>query len=208
MNYKVIASGSTGNAVLYHDKILVDCGVSFSQIKPYLRYIQIILLTHAHQDHFNLKTIQKIVSERPTIRIGCCEWLRVYLEVKNLDVYEIGETYNYGLFKIIPIKLYHDLPNCGYRILTDNYKIIHATDTAHLEGIEAKGYDLFAIEHNYDEETVFKTIESKELNGQFAYEKAAINSHLSEQKAREFIYKNKGEKYEVLRLHESNIKTL
>jgi L-ascorbate metabolism protein UlaG (beta-lactamase superfamily) len=204
--YKVIKSGSTGNAVIYHNNIMVDCGVTFASVLPFLYDIQIILLTHVHKDHFNLKTLKKIQSERPTLRIGCGEWLENELKgFKNVDIYEIGQIYDYNLFKISPIKLYHDVPNCGYRIFKDNTKIIHATDTAHLQGITAKDYDLYAIEHNYNEDTVYDIIEYKTLNGEFTHEKGAINSHLSEQQARDFIFKNAGTKYEVLRLHESKI---
>lgn len=204
--YKVIATGSKGNAVLYHNSILVDCGVPFASIKPYLYDIQIILLTHSHKDHINIDTIKKICYERPTVRVGCCSWLVDVLEgVKNIDVYEIGKLYNYGSLSVSPVKLYHDVPNCGYRIFKYNAKIFHATDTAHLNGISAKDYDLYAIEHNYNEDIVFQTIAAKEARGEFAHEKGAINSHLSEQAAREFIFKNKCHTSQVLRLHETSL---
>lgn len=209
--YKVISSGSEGNAVIYNGSILVDCGVSFSALKPNLYNIQIVLLTHEHKDHINILTLKRLISERPTLRIGCCEWMLKYVEgLKNIDVLKVGSTYNYGSFLISPIKLYHDVPNCGYRILIcngkgDEYKILHATDTAHLEGISASNYNLYAIEHNYDEDTINDNIRGKELNGRFAYEKGTINSHLSEQQARDFIFKNKGEHSKVLRLHEHKV---
>ena len=41
----------------------------------------------------------------------------------------------------MPIKLYHDVPNCGYRIFINDKKIIYMTDTKTLEGITAKNYD-------------------------------------------------------------------
>lgn len=202
--YKVIATGSTGNAVLYHDCILVDCGVSYSKIKPYLSKIQIILLTHSHKDHINISTIKSIKKERPSIRIGCCEWMVDLLYgIKKVDVYKIGEVYDYGYFSVSPVQLYHDVENCGYRIFSDGTKIFHATDTAHLGGITAKGYDLYAIEHNYNEDTVYDNIAKVEAEGRFAYQRGSINSHLSEQQAREFIFNNRKETSEVLRLHES-----
>ena len=204
--YQVIATGSKGNSVLYHNSIMVDCGVPFSYLKPHLRNIQLVLLTHVHQDHLNLKTLRKLADERPTLRIGCGEFLKDKLEgFKNVDIYQSGQVYDYGVFKIVPVTLYHDVPNFGYRIFKGDHKMIHITDTATLEGIEANGYDLFAIEHNYDEDTVFGKIEKLKASGQFAYQEGAINSHLSEQKAREFIYKNKSEHSQVLRLHETSL---
>ena len=202
--YKIIASGSDGNSVLYNSEILVDCGVSFASLRPYLYQIKIILLTHEHGDHLNLNTLTRIAFERPTLRIGAGAFLSDKLKnFRNVDIYEIGKTYDYGSFSISPVQLYHDVPNFGYRIFKDNHKIFHATDTGHLAGISAKGYDLYAIEHSYDEDVINDIIIEKSESGQFAYERGAVNSHLSEQQARQFIFDNAGGNYEVLRLHES-----
>lgn len=204
MTYQVIHSGSEGNAVLYHEHILVDIGVPFASVKPLLYKIQLVLLTHEHKDHLNIDTLRRFCKERPTVRVGCCEWMLPHLEgIKNVDVFEIGYEYDYVHFSLIPVKLYHDVQNCGYKIFRRGHKIFHATDTAHLGGIQARGYDLYALEHNYDEEIINQIIAEKEAAGQFSYEKGAVNSHLSEQAARQFIFNNAGENYEVLRLHES-----
>lgn len=203
--YNVLATGSLGNAVIYHKNIMIDCGVTYVKVKPFVKYLHLILLTHKHKDHFNLTTIKKIAFERPSIRFACGNFLADKLEgIKNVDIMESGKLYDYGYFQISPIKLYHDVENYGYRIFNNGHKIIHATDTTHLQGVEAKGYDLYAIEHNYNEDTINESIAKIESVGGFAYQKAAINSHLSEQQARDFIYKNRGENSKVLRLHESN----
>lgn len=204
--HKLIASGSTGNAVLYHGCILVDCGVPYALLEPYLYDIQIVLLTHEHKDHFNQATVKKLADNRPTLRIGCGEWMLKHLDGTNLgrlDIFEFGEVYNYGLtFQISIFKLYHDVPNCGYRIYKDGKKIFHATDSGHLEGIEAPGYDLYCIESNYNEETIDAEIQAIEARGEYAYMKGVMNSHLSEQQADDFIYRNRADHSEILRLHE------
>ena len=199
----VLASGSKGNAVIYGKSILVDCGVPFALIKPYLKEIQLILLTHEHGDHLNVATLKKIISERPALRVGCCEWLKDKLDfVKNLG-YLSGWKPTIMVVKISPIQLYQTCPNCGYRCFFDMMKIIHATDTAHLEGITASEYDVYAIEHNYDEDTVFESIKAIEAAGGYAHQRGSINSHLSDQQATEFIWKNKGKKRAFdSRLHE------
>ena len=46
--YEVISSGSHGNCVIYKGGVAVDMGVSFNAIKPFLRQISIVLLTHEH----------------------------------------------------------------------------------------------------------------------------------------------------------------
>ena len=73
--YTVIGTGSTGNAVLINHNILIDCGVPFKKIAPYLRQIQIIMLTHIHGDHFNAATLRRIAEDRPTVRFAACSWL-------------------------------------------------------------------------------------------------------------------------------------
>ena len=201
--YKVIASGSTGNAVLYHGSILVDCGVPYATIEPYLNDIQIVLLTHEHADHFNPSTIMKLVENRPTMRIGCGPWMAEILGgFKNVDVLNPGIINDYNTFTIVSIRLYHDVPNCGWRIFKDGTKIFHATDSGHLEGVEAPGYDLYAIESNYNEETIDAEIAAIEARGEFAYQKGVMNSHISEQQADDFIYRNRADHSQILRLHE------
>lgn len=203
--YQIIGTGSNGNCLVYHGNIMVDCGVAFDHIKPIIKNIQIVLLTHSHGDHIKPETLKKLMAERPTVRIGCCEWMTDFVKQypKNVDVYEIGKIYNYGAFRLSPVKLYHDVENCGYRIFKGEHKLFHATDTAHLEGITAKGYDLFAIEHNYDADTVWESIARIEAAGGFAHQRGSINSHLSEQQAREFISANRKPDSVVVRLHES-----
>ena len=63
---------------------------------------------------------------------------RVWSKQSNIDVLKIGTKYDYKAFKIVPIKLYHDAPQCGYRIFWNDFKVIYATDTKTLEGISAK----------------------------------------------------------------------
>lgn len=203
--HKIFGSGSSGNAVLYHGEILVDIGTSMFSLREYEKDIKIVLLTHEHKDHFVYSVLQKLMSMRPTLRVGCCEWMLPHVKgINNVDVYEIGKLYDYGSFQISPIKLYHDVPNCGYRIFKGNHKTIHATDSAHLEGITAKDYDLYAIEANYDEETVWESIARIESAGGFAHQRGSMNTHLSIQQAREFIYKNRKLESVVIRLHESS----
>jgi len=202
--YKVIGTGSPGNCIIYHNSIMVDMGVPYSKIQPYIKDLQIVLLTHEHSDHLNISAINKMAFERPALRFACGDFLAHKLEgIKNLDILEAGKIYDYIHFQICPIVLYHNVKNYGYRIFKDNKKIIHATDTAHLEGITAKHYDLYAIEHNWNEDTAPDIIARAEANGNFTHIKGAMNSHLSEQQAREFIFKNRGPHSQVLRLHES-----
>lgn len=202
---KVISSGSEGNAVIYNNAIMVDCGVSLKALQEVKRSLKIVLLTHKHGDHLKLRTLQRLQAERPTLRVACGDFLLEELPcIKNIDVLQVGKIYDYGAFKVSPIKLYHDVPNFGWRIFLPNgQKIFHATDTVHLEGITAKGYDLYAIEHNYCEEYIQQAIEEARANGEYTHAYGNINTHLSIQQARAFIEANRKESSEVLELHKS-----
>lgn len=205
MQVNVISSGSKGNAVLY-GSVLVDCGVSFSKLKPYIQQIQLVLLTHAHSDHLNVRTLQMLQKARPAVRIGTPEYLLSELSgLNNIDVYHIGQLYDYGCFQVSPVKLYHDKPNCGYRIFIEGKKILHCTDTNTLEGITARGYDLYAIEHNYDEEKAQRAIEEARAKGRFCHAVGSIKTHLSWQQAREFINANRKGDSQILELHKSEM---
>lgn len=207
MNYKIISSCSTGNATIIRDIILIDCGVTFKKLEKYYKQLKIVLLTHIHSDHFKKETIKKLAQERPTLRFACCEWLlQPLLECgvlrKNIDVLQIGTRYDYKLFKIVPIKLYHDVPQCGYRVLFDDYKVIYMTDTRTVEGILAKNYDLYLVEGNYEEEELEQRIKQKQEEGLYYYESRVRNTHLSKGQATDFLLNNMGENSEYVFMHE------
>ena len=207
MNYKIISSCSTGNATIIRDIILIDCGVSFKRLEKYYKKLKIVLLTHIHSDHFNKTTIKKLAEERPTLRFACCEWLlKPLLECgvsrKNIDVLDIGVKYDYKFFKVVPIKVYHDVPQCGYRVLFKDYKVLYITDTRTVEGISAKNYDLYLIEANYDEDEIEERIKEKQQNCEYVYELRAKDNHLSRQQTSEFLLNNMGKNSEYVLMHQ------
>ena len=207
MNYKIVASCSSGNAVIIKDIILIDCGVTFKKLEKYYKKLKIVLLTHIHTDHFKKATIRRLAQERPTLRFACCEWLlKPLLEcgvtIRHIDGLKIGTKYDYKLFRIVPIKLYHDVPQCGYRVLFDNYKVMYATDTRTLEGITAKNYDLYLIEGNYEDEELEERIRRKQQVQQYCYEYRARYTHLSKGQASDFLLQNMGDKSEYVFMHE------
>lgn len=200
----IIASGSKGNCEIYCNSIAIDMGIPFSKIKSYLHELNIVLLSHLHLDHFNISTIKKLSFERPSLRFACGSWMAESLkDVRNVDILELNKWYDYGQFKVSIGSAFHDIENCFFRLDVNGYKIFRVTDTGHLYKVEAKDYDLFALEHNYDAETIDENIAKIEAKGGFAYQKGAANTHLSMQQANEFIFNNRKESSQVIRLHES-----
>lgn len=195
MNYNIISTGSHGNAVTLNDYILIDCGVPFKALKEVYKDLKIVLLTHEHSDHINKATIKRLATERPTLRFACCEWLVPILHNcnvphQNIDVLEIGKIYDYKAFKVSPIKLYHDVDNCGFRLFFGDKKVLYATDTEHLEGVTAKDYDLYMIEANYKEDELQERIKAKQAAGEYSYEMNAAKRHLSHEQASAFLLDN------------------
>jgi phosphoribosyl 1,2-cyclic phosphodiesterase len=207
MNYNILETGSKGNATIIENHILIDCGIPFKKLEPYYKNLKLILLTHIHTDHFNKATIKKLAAERPTLRFGCCKWLindlvKCGVSLNNIDVYEIGLKYNYKAFQLIPVKLYHDVENCGYRLFINGYKILYATDTRTLEGIVAKDYDLYLVEGNHFESEIEEKIKNKIENNEFAYEIRAKNNHLSVEQCNNWLIENMGDNSSYIYMHQ------
>ena len=179
-----------------NEMVLLDCGVSYKQIEPFARGLKLVLLTHIHGDHFNPATIRRLHKERPTLRFGCCEWLAVPLldagvSAKCIDVYNQDMVYSYGAISVSPFWLAHDVQNCGYRIIGDDgNKALYATDTGSLDGVVARGYDLYMIEANHTEAEIAERIKRKTEAGEFVYEYRAAAGHLSKEKADAWLAQN------------------
>ena len=205
--YQIIKTGSKGNAVVINDNILIDWGVSYRNLPA--SQLKLVLLTHEHRDHFNADTIRRLVTERPTLRFACGEFLveklvQAGVHCKNIDILKAGVWYRYNSYiKVSPIILYHDVPNYGYRLEISGKKIIYATDTYTLRGIKAKNYDYYLLEANYEEDEIRRKIKDKETTGQYVYEYRVLKTHLSKEECDSFLLENMGNvsEYEYLHYH-------
>lgn len=208
----VISTGSQGNAVILNREILIDCGVPYKQLKPYTRDLRLVLLTHAHGDHFNETTIRRLHKERPSLRFGCCEWMVGHLisadvSPRVIDVYSAASPtafneYDRGRVIVLAFPLFHDVENCGYKILIDGKTALYATDTATMDGISAPGFDLYMIEANHTEQEIAERIRRKTGTGEFIYEYRAAAGHLSREKADAWLSLNAGPNSKVIYLHQ------
>ena len=209
MNYKIINSGSDGNATIVEDMVLIDCGVSFKKLQPYYKKLKLVLLTHIHSDHFNKRTITKLAQERPTLRFGCHDWLVKDLvdcgvNKKNIDIYDFINEYLYPCeISVQTFKLEHDVPNCGYTLQVKKHTYFYATDTCTLAGIEAKNHDMYFIEGNYEDEQELETRKQKHIEkSEFYYEDRVEKTHLSQVKATEWLMDNMGENSQYIFMHQ------
>lgn len=209
MTYNIIGSGSSGNATIVFDNILIDCGVPFTKIAAYVKEIQLVLLTHEHGDHFKPSTVKMLHEIRPTVRFACCTWMAAHLinagvDKEHIDVLTTNRWYEYGTdFCISPFKVQHNVPNCGWHIFRrkdtadfsrlNHYgweKLFYVTDASTLEGINAEHYDLYMIECNHREDEIQARIDAKTAAGEFSYEIAAAQNHLSWEQAMSWLQEN------------------
>ena len=208
VEYAIISTGSKGNSVIIGTQILIDCGVSFKALAPFISPLKLVLLTHIHGDHFNAKTIGKLAKERPTLRFACGNWLINNLldagvSPRNIDIMEGGAAYQYPTYTIEPFGLFHDVPNIGYKVrFYDGGRVFYATDAGNLTNIVAKNYDLYLIEGNYDEDEITERIRNKEDNGTYVHEYRSIKYHLSKTQCVEFFMQNAGPNGKFVYLHE------
>lgn len=212
IDFNIIATGSTGNATVINGHILIDCGISFKKLRPYIRELNLVLLTHVHGDHFKESTVRELHRLRPQIRFGCCPWmveplLQAGVDQRKIDVYEPGKgQYTYGSgqdkFAVYPFALVHNVPNCGYIVSTLSEAMMYATDTGNLDMIEAKNLDLYLIEANHGEDEIQARIEAKLEAGEMAYEAAAMENHLSREQALQWLSENMGPKSRYVFMHQ------
>lgn len=200
MTFNIISTGSQGNAVVINDILLIDCGVPYKALAPHTKGLRLVLLTHEHGDHFNPATARRLHQERPALRFGCCGWMVQHLvdagvAARVIDVYNPqNQAYlSYGSsLSLRPEPLTHNVPNCGYHLQMNGERIFYATDTGTLDGIIAKGYDLYMVEANHTQADIAERVAKKQAEGKFAYEIQAAENHLSKEQAEDWLYQNMG----------------
>ena len=207
MNVEILASGSSGNAVVINEEILLDCGVSFKKIEPHHKNLKLVFISHVHIDHLNKSCVKKLAENRPLLRFAVGSWLVQPLldcgvSMRNIDVLLMNVEHNYKGFSLIAFPLYHDVKTAGIKLFMNGERLIYATDTCRLDHVEAKDFDWYLIESNYDEEEVEMEIEQAKLEGTFCYKKRVQGTHLSIQQCEEWLLKNMGDDSKFIKMHQ------
>ena len=201
LDYKIIRSGSKGNAVRVDD-VMFDCGVPFKEMEAELYKCKFLIITHTHSDHLNMRTFKAIKRKFPRLTI-VGNW-HVAGKVNGVEKITGDESILvYKDRKITSFKCVHDVPCHGYVIEKDGMNIIYATDTSTLEFAPQLKYDYFFIESNHDSNKI-NAIQgnSYQKYGYDAY--AGAMRHLSTQSSKAFYYMNRRSKEsEWIELHKS-----
>lgn len=200
MKYDIIATGSAGNCLIIDNIIAVDMGVSMKSLRPWAKGLQLVLLTHIHGDHFNRTTINALYNARPMVKCAVPPWL-YFRKAANIDVCAMDTWYDYGIVRIRPFELFHNVENCGWMIEYDGNRIIYATDTRHIDHVNAPNFDYYFIEANYTNDDIAQRVAVKEEAGDYVYEYAAMQNHLSKEKADSWIMNNAGDASVIEYMH-------
>lgn len=211
MKYEIIASGSSGNAILLENGLLLDCGISLKKLEPFIYKIKAIFISHSHRDHMNISTLLKIQYLRPAVRFIAGDFLENELlssgiKKDSLDAIRANQVYRYNLWNICAFPLIHDVKNYGLKIADNKYleKIFYAVDTKSINHVHAHDYSLYLIEANFDENKMQKNIENDLLKSGFSYRIRASKNHLSIQNASRWILEQAGNNSEYAFIHKSS----
>lgn len=202
IDYNVIASGSSGNAVRI-ENIMIDCGVPYRRMRDELYKVDTLLITHSHKDHLNEKTLAAIKREFPRIKVFG-NWDVAYMVGEYLEKI-ISET-PIELTKnriIYPHEGVHDIPVTYFDIAFDETKVFYATDTRQVQNHLGWKYDYIFCESNYDE---VKLAQVRETLKPWQYDPADGSfRHLSTKACKEFYYVNRKDKdTPLIELHKSS----
>ena len=209
MKYNIIGSSSKGNAIIVEDKILLDCGVSYTKLKPYLKNIKLIFISHVHKDHLLPTTIKHIVYNYPTIKYltGSEEVVKKLVECgvnkKNIFILKPSKWYDLGLVKAKLEPLEHDTPNYALMFEYELKKCAYIVDTASVENIEAKNYDLYLVESNYKRDILEEHLKTCDEEDRIYLERVPL-THLSYEAANTFLIENMGENSVYEYIHQSD----
>lgn len=212
MKYEILKTGSKGNCIIVENFIMLDCGVSYKSIEPYLPKIKLIFISHRHADHLNCATIRQIAFNYPTIKYVCNIYNKDLIKIlvkcnvrtKNIFGLELNREYKIGKVLVVKLQpLVHDVMNSSFEMKYKGKRLIYITDTGNVDGIEAKGFDVYLIEANYkDEDELERLIKQDYDEGkEFSHYERVKNTHLSQEQAIKFLKENMSEESEFTFIH-------
>lgn len=206
VNAEVVATGSSGNFVVVQNKVAIDVGVSYKTVEPYMQDIRLVLLTHQHGDHFRASTVRRMALEKPRLVFGCGPFMAQLLDEagvpkRQMVILRPNLLYDFGICNVIPVELEHDVPNYGYKLHFPAGKVFYATDTRSLRGVQARNYDLYLVEANFERDELQARMDAKVASGLYAYEQRVVRYHMSKEDCDDWLVRNAGPSSEFVYLH-------
>jgi len=174
MKVTVLASGSGGNVTYFESgstKLLIDCGVTYRQIKQRLTTHNLtlenldgILITHEHSDH--IKGIDVTLKRHDTTCfltketfVGMHPRVSDNLNLDQLFFIDHFQPITVNDVQITPVSISHDASDAvGYVIEAEGKKLVYVTDIGYLPKRDFDMFsnaDMYIFESNYDVTMLF-----------------------------------------------------
>lgn len=189
---------------------MLDVGVSYSKIKNHLKKVKLIFISHSHQDHLLPSTIKKIAYNYPTIKfvtgseVVVEKLVECGVNKKNIYIFKEYKWYDLGMLNVMIEPLTHDTPNYALKWKIGGKKGIYVVDTCEIGHIQAKNYDLYLIENNYQEKLLEEHIKNCEDKNMLYYLTRVPKTHLSSEQANSFLIENMGDNSFYEYIHQSD----
>lgn len=191
-----------------YDRVVVDMGLA---AKDAPKDWDVLLYTHKHSDHLKANYAKRVLNETNKIIMGP-ESVAGVVKHKKFITVKAGYTYTVkvkgGFLEITPEELVHDVECYGYKIhyteIDDDFnpvltKIFHATDTKSIDHVVARGYDIYGLECNWNQEGLKDFMDNDDE--WYLKSWSSTNRHLSEEAGDEWYHRMKKESSVRLYLH-------
>lgn len=196
LDYTIIKTGSSGNAVLVNG-ILFDCGISWKMLEPYATQVDVVLISHRHQDHIRPSTLNKLKSLFPRVAIIAPKG---FYEGTDKVQYEFDAILPHnkkllikGKYEVLCTPIPHSVPNVAFVVkFQDGKTVMYATDTVSLDHLHIPDLDLYLLESNYSELSIVKDQRNAVV---------AVTTHLSQEASFGWYLRNRGDNSEYVPLH-------
>lgn len=192
LEFAVLSSGSKANCSLVSSAegiLLIDCGLSASQVKKRLSSlgycledVRGVLITHEHSDHTRgLNVLMKELKLPVYCTKATCENSPILSGLKQLEFFEVGESFQVLDMKISSISISHDaVEPVAYRIDSGSKTLCFLTDLGIYsdEIVEwLKAVDGLLIESNHDLDLLELSPYSKHLKERIRSDRGHLSNN-------------------------------
>lgn len=216
IEYKIISSGSVGNAVklTFQNgiKMMIDIGLSFKVLKKDLQDCHLLFISHIHGDHLNVGCYNQIRKNFPWIKVIACKEVNDLLVSKGKApvniIVEHGTTIDVSGVECTFLDAPHEVQNLGIIGTSNGQTFLYATDLmttlSFSEYLDKTGkkIDLLLLEANYDGAVIGYSEYMKIHSGYDTYNNGSYR-HLSVRQNTEFATKYLSEGGTSIHLHQS-----
>ena len=176
MEFIVLASGSKGNATyleIGQEKILIDCGISYKQIRDRLAIhkkniegLTKVFITHEHSDHVKelvmlakKHDIENYKSEGTLSHLS--KTIKYAIDVRQFKTVIPENIIEFDGYQVIPFMIYHDAYEpLGYRFIEQDKSIVYMTDTGYFPQRKyhlISNAEAYIIESNHEVEMLLES---------------------------------------------------